>query len=226
MQEVYSGLADRLAQVAAALPRGKKYIIGIAGAPGSGKSTTAAAVCSMLNQRCAAAGLGQDCAVVVPMDGFHYYRSQLDKMPDPKEAYARRGAHWTFDAKAFVECIRQLRGDGDVLVPSFDHAVGDPVEGDIKVTGDNMVVMVEGNYLLLEEGPWVELRSLLDEAWYVDCCLEEAMGRVFQRQTGIGLTPDESRQRIAGNDRPNAELIARTKGRASLLVPSLPFHDA
>jgi hypothetical protein len=62
---------------------------------------------------------------------------------------------------------------------------------------------VEGNYLLLDEQPWLQLRELLDDAWFCDTPLDEAMGRVFERQTAIGVPPEVSRVRIATNDRPN-----------------------
>lgn len=78
------------------------------------------------------------------MDGFHYYKRQLDQFPDPAEAYARRGAHWTFDAQAFVDCVRRIRETGAARVPSFDHGVGDPVEGDICAQPSNRIVLVEG----------------------------------------------------------------------------------
>jgi pantothenate kinase len=83
-------------------------------------------------QLCAGGGTSA-AAAVVPMDGFHLYRRQLDALPDPGEAHARRGAPWTFDAAAFVECVRRVRGGGGVLAPSFDHGTGDPVADNIQV---------------------------------------------------------------------------------------------
>jgi pantothenate kinase len=69
------------------------------------------------------------------MDGFHLSRAQLDAMPDPVEAHARRGAPWTFDADAFVDCVRRMQSGQDTLtVPSFDHRVGDPVPDSIMVS--------------------------------------------------------------------------------------------
>lgn len=170
---------------------------------------------------------GAEVAVMLPMDGFHYYRRQLDAMPDPQEAHARRGAHWTFDARAFVDCVRRVRAEGQAAVPSFDHAVGDPVEGDIRVLTSHRVVLVEGNYVLLDGAPWDELRrgGLLDDTWFVDVPLDVAMERVFRRQTAIGLAPEVSRGRIAGNDRPNAELVLGSRCNARVVVPSdVPFR--
>lgn len=157
--------------------------------------------------------------MVVPMDGFHYPKARLQQFEDPQAAFARRGAPWTFDAQAFVDCVRSIRELGDAEVPSFDHGVGDPVQGDIRVLPSHRVVLVEGNYLLLDEPPWSQLLPLFDETWYVECDVDEAMSRVFARQTGHGVAPEVSRGRISGNDRPNAELVARTSARAERLVP-------
>jgi pantothenate kinase len=81
------------------------WLVGVAGVPGSGKSTLVRAVCERLNAR-------DTPAVVVPMDGFHYYRRQLDQMPDAELAHARRGAEWTFDARAYHACLAAIKSSG------------------------------------------------------------------------------------------------------------------
>ena len=98
---------------------------------------------------------GTDVAIVTSMDGFHYYRAELDQMPDPALAHARRGAAFTFNAQRFVDCVRRIadgpRTDGaeqHVLVPTFDHGVGDPVEDDITILPCHRLVIVEGLYVL------------------------------------------------------------------------------
>lgn len=98
--------------------------------------------------------------------GFHYYRWQLDSgvAGAPAQAHARRGAHWTFDAEAFVQCVRAVRegpvgaaaGSGagtGILVPTFAHGVGDPVAGGVTVMPHHKIVLIEGNYLLLGDCP-------------------------------------------------------------------------
>ncbi|MFS7992293.1 hypothetical protein Hanom_Chr12g01080611 [Helianthus anomalus] len=54
---------------------------------------------------------------------------------------------------------------GSVYAPSFDHAVGDPIEDNIFINVQHKVVIVEGNYLFLDEGSWKEISSMLDEKW-------------------------------------------------------------
>jgi pantothenate kinase len=181
-------------------------------------------------------------AVVLPMDGFHYTRAQLDEFPDPRAAHARRGAPWTFDADAFVCAVAAARSADPekkpLLVPSFDHAVKDPVADQIVIGAEAEVVIVEGNYLLLDEEPWRRLWEksggqagpppLLDETWFVDSPLEAAMAHIFARQTKeVGLTPDESRKRVEENDGPNARLVVATRQRAGVLVPGeLPMRGS
>ncbi|GAX75944.1 hypothetical protein CEUSTIGMA_g3387.t1 [Chlamydomonas eustigma] len=211
----------------------QKLLIGIAGVPGSGKSTLASLTAQRINELAAATSGGissvqgdDTIAVQLPMDGFHYYLEQLDAMPDPQEARARRGAHWTFDASAFIKCVSLVRESGEASCPSFDHAQGDPVEDAIHIRQHHRIVLIEGNYLLLDIPPWSELRKVLDDIWFVDIPVDVAMERVYQRQTSIGLSHEVSKARIASNDRPNAELIEFSKRHARVLIPSsIPFRD-
>ena len=73
------------------------YLIGIAGVPGSGKTT----LCRELASR-------RPDAIIVSMDGYHLPRSRLDA-----EGMRRRGAPHTFDAEAFQRDIAQLRQSRD-----------------------------------------------------------------------------------------------------------------
>ena len=84
----------------------RRLLVGMAGVPGSGKSTVSHALCQHLN---ATSSPVMARAVVVGMDGYHLTRAQLDSMPDPAEAHRRRGAPWTFDGAAFVAALDELR---------------------------------------------------------------------------------------------------------------------
>ena len=208
-----------------------RVFVGIAGAPGSGKSTLARLVRDRVN-----AAAGDDVAVVFPMDGFHYYmkdlRSNKDGLfPDEHEAVNRRGSPFTFDAARFVARVaaaRNASGDGDVTrVPEFDHAIHDPEEDAIEIKGSHKIVLVEGNYVLLPDDPWRALRDdgVLDESWFVDVAVDDAMRRVEARHVAVGRTPEEARRRADGNDRLNGELVERHKARADVLVPSYDMEN-
>lgn len=94
---------------------------------GSGKSTLAREVVRRVNQRL------KDTAVVVPMDGFHLYRWQLDQFPDPQNAHFRRGAPWTFDPQKLLHLLKKIKSEGNAKAPSFDHSAKDPKEDDIEI---------------------------------------------------------------------------------------------
>ena len=203
-----------------------RVFVGIAGAPGSGKSTLARLVRDRVN-----AAAGDDVAVVFPMDGFHYYmkdlRSNKDGLfPDEHEAVTRRGSPFTFDAERFVARVAAARtasGDDDVTrVPAFDHAVHDPTENAIEIKGSHKIVLVEGNYVLLPDDPWRTLRdeNVLDESWFVDVAVDDAMRRVGatrrRRPNARGGAPQGGRQRPAKRRARREAQSAGGRARAQL----------
>ncbi|KAK3407226.1 hypothetical protein EUGRSUZ_K03312 [Eucalyptus grandis] len=208
MDDVYDALAKHLVPTAAVASNpNSKYILGLAGPPGAGKSTLASEVVQRVNKlwpQKASSFDSQvepmDIAIVLPMDGFHLYRSQLDAMENPEEAHARRGAPWTFNPELLLTCLKDLREQGSVYVPSFDHGIGDPVEDDIFVSLQHKVVIVEGNYLLLEEGVWGDVSSFFDEKWFIDVDIGAVMERVVKRHISTGRPPDVARWRNTMTD--------------------------
>ncbi|KAL5561797.1 hypothetical protein UlMin_031544 [Ulmus minor] len=231
IEEIYDTLALRLVPTAAAASSPNfKCIVGLAGPPGAGKSTLASEVAQRVNKLWPqkSASLDSqveppDVAVVLPMDGFHLYRSQLDAMENPEEAHARRGAPWTFNPELLLTCLKNLRDQGSVYAPSFDHGVGDPMEDDIFVSLQHKVVIVEGNYLLLEDGTWKEISSVFDQKWFIEIDIDKSMERVLKRHISTGKPPDVAKWRIDYNDRPNAELIMKSKKNADLVIKSIDF---
>jgi pantothenate kinase len=190
--------------------KNRQVVIGITGAPGSGKSTTAESIASLI----------PDC-IVVPMDGFHYTKAHLSSMEDPTEAFKRRGAQWTFDGQRFVQALKDLKSHKSGKFPSFDHNKGDPIEEDIIVTPKHKVILVEGNYLLLDQDPWKEIKDILDFTYFMNCDLEVSNERLKNRHISVGRTPEEASERIESNDVLNAKLIQESMNRADKIIQSV-----
>jgi pantothenate kinase len=173
--------------LAALQNRPDAYLVGIAGIPGSGKTT----LCRELKLR-------RPEAVVVPMDGYHLPRRQLDA-----EGLRRRGALHTFDAAAFRADIKTLRRTRTALFPEFDHAEKDPRPDAIRVTPSAPLVFVEGIYVLMRD--W-QVEPLLDLKVFLDCDLDTAVERLAARHVACGLasTFAEGRRRALENDRLNS----------------------
>lgn len=180
------------------------YLLGIAGIPGSGKTT----LCDVFKSR-------RPDAVVVPMDGYHLPRSRLDA-----EGLRRRGAAYTFDALTFRSDMERLKRTRSGSFPTFDHAEKDPRPDGVQVTPSVPLVIVEGLYVLMRD--W-QLEPLFDLRVFLDCDLDTTADRLTLRHvaTGISNTEAEARHRALTNDRINSLEILNDgcRERADLVLP-------
>lgn len=148
-------------------------------------------------------------ATFVPMDGYHLSRAQLSAMPDPATAHHRRGAAFTFNDKAFLDLVKKLREpllpeSKTVYAPSFDHAIKDPVADEIAINPTSRIVVLEGNYLSLNQGLWKEAAELMDELWFVEVDFETARKRLLVRHVAAGIAESEEE---AGNRADEIDLV-------------------
>ena len=117
-------------------------------------------------------------------------------MPDPTTAHYRRGAAFTFDDKAFLDLVNMLRKpllpeSKTIFAPSFDHAIKDPVADDIAIHPTSRIVILEGNYLSLNQGLWKGAADLMDELWFVNVDFETARRRLVVRHVAAGIVENE-----------------------------------
>jgi pantothenate kinase len=185
---------------------GVRRILGIAGMPGAGKSTLAQRVADELGR----------AAVYVPMDGFHLANRELVRLGRRD----RKGAVDTFDAAGFVHLLQRLHAAEDEVVyaPSFVREIEEPIAGAIPVAADVPLIVTEGNYLLVAEGEWSQVRLLLDEAWYVEVDERLRVERLVTRHVAFGKSAEDARRWALGSDQVNARLVAATRCRADVAV--------
>ena len=209
MTMTFAALVER----ARALPgAGRRAVLGIAGAPASGKSTLAEALVRALG----------DGVAHVPMDGFHLADVQLDRLGRRD----RKGAPDTFDPLGYAALLRRLHADEDdvVYAPGFERVIEQPVAGAIPVPRAARLIVTEGNYLLLDDPHWSRVRPLLDEVWYVDDD-DARLDRLIERHRRFGKDAAAAVAWATGTDERNARLIVATRDRADLTVPPAVLRD-
>jgi len=182
----------------------RRFLTGLAGPPGAGKSTLAAAIVSELGAE----------AKAVPMDGFHYD----DAVLHARGARGRKGAPDTFDVQGFLHLLRRLRVEDEVAIPLFDRDLEISRAGADIVTVADRLLVVEGNYLLLNENPWTAVAPLLDLTIWIDVPEAELDRRLMNRWAHHGKTPDAARAWIDGNDMPNIRRVTQGSGVADFTI--------
>lgn len=179
-----------------------RTLVGIAGPPGSGKSTLAARLAARLGPQ----------AAVLPMDGYHLDNATLEQ----RGLLHRKGAPQTFDAAGFVQLVRALRDGETVPYPTFDRAADRTVPGGGCIARDTRIVLIEGNYLLLDTPPWSALKPLFDLTVFLDVPTDVLRARLHARWRTHGLSPDQAAARADGNDMLNVALVQASSARADL----------
>ncbi|MGP5078336.1 nucleoside/nucleotide kinase family protein [Brachybacterium alimentarium] len=188
---------------------GTRRLLGIAGAPGAGKSTLTEQL---------AAQLPEGSCVVVPMDGFHLADVALARLGRAE----RKGAPDTFDAAGYAALLQRIRTampqDPSVWAPMFERELEQPLAGVIEVTAQVPLVITEGNYLLAEDGAFAQVPALLDARWFVETPDPLRHERLIARHERFGKTPQQARDWALGPDEANARLVAATRSRADAVV--------
>ncbi|MGZ8745526.1 MAG: nucleoside/nucleotide kinase family protein [Mycobacterium sp.] len=189
----------------ALLARERRVILGITGSPGAGKTAMASQIASTI-----------DDAVHVPMDGFHLADVQLRRLG----LLDRKGAIDTFDAYGYLALLQRIRRQDNKIVyaPAFDRDIEQPVAGSIGVAPTARLIVTEGNYLLDGDQPWPDVRSTMDEVWFVDLATEERRRRLIARHIEYGRSPEHAQAWVRAVDDPNAERIERVRHKADLVV--------
>jgi pantothenate kinase len=184
-----------------------RVLIGIIGKPGAGKSTLS---------KFLLAKLPKEFVTVVPMDGYHLSNKVLKDL----KRTDRKGAPDTFDVAGFISLVKRIRSEQtqNIYYPIFDRAIEESIAAQGVVTSATKVVIIEGNYLLHDDGGWEVCNDLLDESWMVDVDDDKRISRLISRHIAYGKDPAAAKAWAKGTDEVNAKLIERGRNRADFVV--------
>ena len=203
-------------------------LVAIAGAPASGKSTQAALLSRQLNENHASSENTGQISIVVPMDGFHLDNRVLER----EGLLSRKGSPATFDAIGLLHMLERIKQmdtpqssgsdatttDSFIAFPVFDRELDLSKAAADRVLPEHRCIIVEGNYLLLEQQPWALLRELFDITVMLDVPEETLSERLTARWLSHGETLEKARSRAEYNDLPNARTVISYSSKADFII--------
>ena len=193
---------------------GRRILVLLAAPPGAGKSTLASFLERLSRER---AGL---CPLqAIGMDGFHRRQEYLLSHTTERDGKTIRmveikGAPVTFDLEKLLSAVRRVAAGETCGWPVYDRMLHNPVEDALTVDGE--IVLLEGNYLLLDEDGWRDLAAYADYSVSVSAGEELLRNRLIDRKLHTGVAEDAAVRFVDFSDMPNVRLCLEKSISADL----------
>ncbi len=190
-----------------ALKHSGRFIIGIVGKPGAGKSTLTSHLIE---------NLPKDSVSLVPMDGYHLSNLQLKNLG----LTDRKGAFNTFDSNGYVSLLKRINTetDQDIYYPVFHREIEESYAADGVVLANTKIVLTEGNYLLFDKAGWEKVAAELTEIWYININDDVRIERLVKRHEFYGKDKESALNWATGTDEINAKIVESTAARADVII--------
>lgn len=174
------------------------FLVGLSGAPATGKSTTSELLVNGLQN------LGYKTQLC-PMDGFHFDNDTLEKM----NLRSIKGAIETFDVDNFAIMINDLfiQGKKPFYFPIYSRELHNPVAKGFLIESDTQIFIIEGNYIFADHGKWIEISSKLDLKIFLTADENVLRERLIERHMAGGKSIEETMDKVENVDLVNAKKI-------------------
>ena len=190
-----------------ALDRDQRFLIALAGPPAAGKTTLSETLRDILEKRASCD------PVALQMDGFHHQNDWLHQ----HDLHRFKGRIDTFDIDQLLQKTKALKSGGsNVTWPIYSREIHAPVADGVRVTEDNDVAILEGNYLLITAPHWSDLHTLFDLTVFVDTTDVAINERLLERHVKGGKTEEEAIEKIEETDLPNVAFVRKHSASADI----------
>ena len=204
--------------VLARLPAQGRELAAVAGPPGSGKTAFAITLAAVVNLLA-----GETLAVVVGQDGWHYPNASLDAHTLQRGGASLplrsiKGAPETYDLEKIRAFLAEVKTAASLAYPVYSRALHDPIEGAGRIETAQRVVILEGNYWLLDEPPWNSYASSFDLSIFLEAQPETLLAGLRDRHLRGGKDPAQVEQHLRQVDLPNIERVLAHRLPAEVVV--------
>ena len=210
IEEIFMPFLQELTDLKMTMDR--KVIAYLVAPPGAGKTTLAQFLEKLSRER----SNEVDPVRALGMDGYHYtaaYMNITEIERDGEQVLMRdiKGAPETFDVDLLIEKIREVRAEGtDWNI--YDRKIHDVLPDYWSVEDD--IILLEGNYLLLKEKGWTNVRVLSDYSVFIDAPPELLRERLINRKISGGKSREEAEKFFEFSDARNIERVLKNSARA------------
>lgn len=194
--------------------KGKRLIVFLAATPGTGKSTLVKFLESLSNKK------GLIKLQSIGIDGFHYPNSYLKThhlYDDVNKPYLidMKGSPETFDVDKLNSYLSNIQNNS-IIWPVYSR-----INHDIDFNGEQIkedIILLEGNYLLLNKHPWNQLVHYADFTIFIKGNSEVQKKHLIQRKLTGGSSTIDAEKHYKNTDLKNTNLIENNSIKADLTL--------
>jgi pantothenate kinase len=186
-----------------------RFIVGIAGGPGSGKSTFAVKLQELINTKAKS-----DLAQIFPMDSFHRKNSELKR----SGLISVKGTPETFDLEGYLLIINRIKLGENLKAPVYSREIHDVIDNALPIEPHHKIIITEGNYLFYDAEGWCEIKDIIDLKIFIEAEKGACEKRLLERHMRGGKTEAEALEKIKMIDMENYDLIDQTKKYADEVI--------
>ena len=196
-----------------------RVAIGIAGPTGAGKSVVA-----VLFQELARQARLAFAFEAVTIDAYHYPNHYLlSHCSDGVALKQVKGRFDTYDVAALVRDLDAFAGGQNIAFPAYSRTLHDPVPDRVPITAPATLLILEGLWLLSDQGGWERIRPRLDFCYFIDSDQERTRPAVLKRHMAGGRTLADATRHYENVDGRNSAQVRQTRHKADKVIP--PYYE-
>lgn len=201
----------------------RKVIAYLAAPPGVGKTSLAQFLERLSHER----SREVDKIRALSIDGYHFtnaYMNITSVERDGRKILMNdiKGAPETFDIDLLIDKIREVRQEGTNW-NVYDRRIHDILPDYLSVEDD--ILLIEGNYLLLKEKGWTNVRVLADYSVFIEAEPNFLRERLINRKMAGGKSRTAAEAFYDFSDSKNIELVLKNSAQADETWKLLPDGD-